>query len=88
MDATVAATITGVPAEQAIGRDAGEVLQLPAGVRTQLTTLVQTRSLRSDIEYRSGDGHFLDIGLMVRMITFPNGRSGHLYTFQDVTEIK
>ena len=83
-----AATITGVPAEQAIGRDAGEVLQLPAGVRTQLTTLVQTRSLRSDIEYRSGDGRFLDIGLMVRMITFPNGRSGHLYTFQDVTEIK
>ena len=83
-----AASITGVPAEQAIGRDAGEVLQLPAGVRTQLTTLVQTRSLRADIEYRSGDGRFLDIGLMVRMIAFPNGRSGHLYTFQDVTEIK
>ena len=83
-----AATITGVPTEQAIGRDAGEVLQLPAGVRTQLTTLVQTRSLRADIEYRSGDGRLLDIGLMVRMIAFPNGRSGHLYTFQDVTEIR
>ena len=83
-----AATITGVAAGQALGRDAGEVLQLPAAVRKQLTTLVQTRSLRADIEYRSSDGRLIDIGLMVRMIAFPNGRSGHLYTFQDVTEIK
>ena len=83
-----AATITGVPAEQAIGHDAGEVLQLPAGVRTQLTTRVQARSLRIDTEYRTGDGRFLDIGLMVTMIAFPNGRSGYLYTFQDVTDLK
>ncbi|MBI2828157.1 MAG: PAS domain-containing protein [Acidobacteria bacterium] len=83
-----AAAITGVPAEQAIGQDANEVLQLPAGVRTQLTTLVQTRSLRIDVEYRAGDGRLLDIGLMVTMVAFPNGRSGYLYTFQDVTELK
>ena len=83
-----AATITGVPAEQAIGHDAGEVLQLPAGVRTQLTTRVQARSLRIDTEYRTGDGRLLDIGLMVTMIAFPNGRSGYLYTFQDVTDLK
>ena len=83
-----AATITGVPAEQAIGHDAGEVLQLPAGVWTQLTTRVQARSLRIDTEYRTGDGRLLDIGLMVTMIAFPNGRSGYLYTFQDVTDLK
>ena len=83
-----AATITGVPAEQAIGHDAGEVLQLTAGVRTQLTTLVQARSLRIDTEYRTGDGRLLDIGLMVTMIAFPNGRNGYLYTFQDVTDLK
>jgi two-component system sensor histidine kinase PilS (NtrC family) len=83
-----AATITGVPAGQAIGQGALEVLQLPAGVRTQLTTLVQARSLRIDLEYRTGDGRLLDIGLMVTMIAFPNGRSGYLYTFQDVTELK
>jgi len=83
-----AATITGIPAELAVGRDVGEVLQLPADVRTELTTLVETRNLRAEIEYRSSDGRRLDIGLMVRMIAFPNGGSGHLYTFQDITEIK
>ena len=83
-----AATITGVPAEQAVGHDAGEVLQLPAGVRTRLATLVQTRRLPVDLEYRTGDGRLLDIGLVVTMIAFPNGRSGYLYTFQDVTELK
>ena len=83
-----AATITGIPAAQAIGHDASEVLQLSAGVRTQLTTLVQTRSLRVDMEYRTGEGRLLDIGIMVTMIAFPNGQSGYLYTFQDVTELK
>ena len=83
-----AATIIGIPAEQAIGHDAGEVLQLSASVRTQLKTLAQTRSLRVDMEYRTGDGRPLDIGMMVTMIALPNGRSGYLYTFQDVTELK
>ena len=83
-----AATITGVPPEQAIGQNAGEAPQLPASGRTRLNTLVQTRSLRVDLEYRTGDGRLLDIGLMVTVIAFPNGRSGYLYTFQDVTELK
>lgn len=83
-----AATITGVPAEQAVGRDVSDVLQLPAGVRTELATLVEARNLRAETEYRSRDGRRIDIGLMVRMIAFPNGRSGHLYTFQDTTDIK
>lgn len=83
-----AATITGIPVEQAIGQDAAEVLQLPASVRTQLATLVQTRSLRVDMEYRTGEARLLDIGLMVTMIAFPNGRSGYLITFQDVTDLK
>ncbi len=83
-----AAAIIGVPAEQAIGHDVAEVLQLPAGLRTQLATLVQARSLPVDLEYRTGDGRLLEIGLMVTTIGLPNGRSGHLYTFQDVTEIK
>ena len=83
-----AATITGVPPEQAIGRDVSEVLQLPAGVRSDVARLAQTRSLRAETQYRSSDGRRLDIGLMARMIAFPNGRSGHLYTFQDTTDIK
>jgi two-component system sensor histidine kinase PilS (NtrC family) len=83
-----AATITGIPTEQAVGQNVGEVLQLPPTVRIQLTTLVETRSLRVDLEYRTGQGRVLDIGLMVTMISFPDGRSGYLFTFQDVTELK
>jgi two-component system sensor histidine kinase PilS (NtrC family) len=83
-----AAAITGIPTEQAVGQNVGEVLQLPTTVRIQLTTLVETRSLRVDLEYRTGQGRVLDIGLMVAMIGFPDGRSGYLFTFQDVTELK
>ena len=82
------AAITGIPADQAIGQDASEVLQLPADVRLRLATLAQTRSLRVEFEYRSGDGRLLEIGLMVAMIALPNGRSGYLFTFQDVTELR
>lgn len=83
-----AAAITGIPSDQAVGQDAGEVLQLPATFRARLTTLVQTRSLRLEFEYRTGDGRTLDIGLMVTMIALPNGRNGYLFTFQDVTELR
>ena len=83
-----AATITGVPAEQALGQNVSEVLQLPPTVRAQLITLVQTRSLRVDLEYRNGHGRLIDIGMMATMIAFPDGRLGYLFTFQDVTELK
>ena len=83
-----AAAITGVPAEQAIGQDAGEVLQLPSDVRQRLASLVQTRSVRTEFEYRASDGRLLDIGLMATMLAMPNGRNGYLFTFQDVTELR
>jgi two-component system sensor histidine kinase PilS (NtrC family) len=83
-----ASAITGIPVDQAMGQDAAEVLQLPADARMRLTSLVQTRSLRLEFEYRAGDGRLVDIGLMVTMIAMPNGRSGYLYTFQDVTELR
>jgi two-component system sensor histidine kinase PilS (NtrC family) len=83
-----AAAITGVPIDQAIGHDSGEVLQLPADTRLRMGALAQTRSVRVEFEYRAGDGRLLDIGLMVAMIALPNGQSGHLFTFQDVTELR
>ncbi len=83
-----AAAITGIPADQAVGQDAGEVLQLPADTRLRMTTLAQTRSVRVEFEYRAGDGRLLDLGLMVAMIALPNGHSGYLFTFQDVTELR
>ena len=83
-----AASITGIPPDQAIGQDAAEVLQLPSETRVRLSSLVQTRSLRFEFGYRAGDGRMVDVGLMVTMIALPNGRSGYLYTFQDVTELR
>ena len=81
-------SITGITSEQAVGRDAIDVLQLPAATRAQLGTLAQTKSLRVDFEFRTSAGQVLDIGLMATMLSFPNGRNGYLFTFQDVTELR
>jgi two-component system sensor histidine kinase PilS (NtrC family) len=83
-----AAGITGISPEQAAGKDARLVLQLPEVTRGQLGPLVETGSLRADFEFRSASGRLLDLGLMATMLSFPNGRSGYLFTFQDVTELR
>jgi two-component system sensor histidine kinase PilS (NtrC family) len=81
-------SITGITADRAVGRDAVEILQLPPTTREQLGTLAETRSVRVDFEFRTEDGRAIDIGLMATMLSFPNGRSGYLFTFQDVTELR
>jgi two-component system sensor histidine kinase PilS (NtrC family) len=83
-----AATITGISPQEAIGQDARVVLQLPEVTRGQLEPLGETGSLRADFEFRTPSGRLLDIGLMATMLSFPNGRSGYLFTFQDVTELR
>ena len=83
-----AASITGLSAGQAIGHDVGEVLQLPAQVRGRLLTLGVTRSQRSDYQYRWPDGRLMEIGLTVTTLSLPDGRSGYLLTFQDVTDVR
>jgi two-component system sensor histidine kinase PilS (NtrC family) len=83
-----AAEITGLTADQAVGHDATEVLQLPLSLRARLSDLVERRSLRSDLEYRTADGRLIDIGLTAATISVPSGRTGFLFTFQDVTDVK
>ncbi len=83
-----ASAITGIPREQALGHDAGEVLQLPSDARGRLSTLLHARSLREEYKYRTGEGRQLDVGLVVAMIALPDGASGYLFTFQDVTELR
>jgi two-component system sensor histidine kinase PilS (NtrC family) len=83
-----ASAITGLPAAQVIGHDAGEVLQLPAHFRPSFATLRETRSVRIDLPYRTGDGRTIEIGLTVATLAFPDGHTGFLLTFQDVTNIK
>jgi two-component system sensor histidine kinase PilS (NtrC family) len=81
-----AAAITGVPLEQAMGHDAGEVLQLPSSVRSKLSSLAGR--IRTDFEYRTPEGRVLEIGLMVARFAIPQGRTGFLFTFQDVTDLR
>jgi len=83
-----AAAITGIPSDRAIGTDVGDVLQLPAHFRTQVSTLAERRSMRVDLHYQTPDGRTIDVGLSTSRLMFPNGLAGHLYTFQDVTELK
>ncbi|HVZ23703.1 MAG TPA: ATP-binding protein [Vicinamibacterales bacterium] len=83
-----ASIITGVPALQAIGADAAEVLQLGADARESLARLRDTRSLRVDVQYRTGDGRLVEIGMTAATLQFPDGRAGYLFTFQDVTDMK
>ena len=45
---------------QTIGRDIGEVLQLPAQFRERLRSLGETRSHRADHQYRSPDGRLME----------------------------
>ena len=83
-----ASTITGLSAGQTVGRDVGDVLQLPAQFRARLQMLGETRSHRADHQYRSPDGRMLEIGLTVTTLSLPDGRSGYLFTFQDVTDVR
>jgi hypothetical protein len=61
---------------------------LPLPFRAQLDALVERRSMRIDLRYQTADGRTIDVGLSGLRLTFPNGRAGSLYTFQDVTELK
>ncbi|HLG57247.1 MAG TPA: ATP-binding protein [Vicinamibacterales bacterium] len=83
-----ASLILGIPSSRAIRRDAIEVLQLPHGVRARLGSLSQNRSLKVDNQHTTGDGRLIDIGLTASTLTFPDGRAGYLFTFQDVTDVR
>ena len=83
-----AAMITGVHGAEATGCDAADVLQLSADDRTRLEQLQHIRIVRLDLDYQTGDGRRITLGLTVSALAFPNGRAGCLYTFQDVTELR
>ena len=83
-----AATITRLPAAEAIGRDIREVMQLPRGFFEHLQSLGDARGHRADHQYRCPDERLIDIGLTVTTLSLPDGRSGYLFTFQDVTDIR
>ena len=70
------------------GHDACELLQLPPSFRDRLASVGQRGTVRADVDYRAGDGRAIELGVGASMLTLPGGRSGFLFTFQDVTESK
>jgi len=83
-----ASTITGVAVSKAVGRNAASVLGLPSHFVNRLSTLGRTRSQRGDFSVRTEDGRDIELGVTAARLSFPDGRTGYLFTFQDVTDVK
>jgi len=83
-----ASTIIGLPASQVIGRDVIDVLQMPAPVRSRIAGLKAGRGLKVDCQYRTGDGRVLDMGMTGTTLIFPEGGTGYIWSFQDVTDVR
>jgi len=83
-----AVTITGVSPEAALGGDARQVLALPPMFAERLAHAGASRGRRADYAYATADGRAIDLGVTAARLHFPDGSAGHLFTFQDVTDVK
>ncbi len=89
-----AATITRIPAPDAVGRPAADVLQLPPefrgmfGARVAVGTDDDLRRKLPRVEYmfNYADGRPIELGISTAILRTPRGESGFVFTFQDVTE--
>lgn len=83
------AAITGHSADAALGEPASELLQLPPAFVAEIEAAPgEARSRRADYRYRRVDGREIDLGLSATPLQGPTGRSGWLFTFQDVTVMR
>jgi two-component system sensor histidine kinase PilS (NtrC family) len=84
-----AETITGHARADAAGRDATQVLGLPADFAAGLDPKQPPAgSRRADYRYRRPDGREIDLGLSATTLETSVGTDGFLFTFQDVTTIR
>jgi two-component system sensor histidine kinase PilS (NtrC family) len=80
--------ITGHSFSSVIGRQIGTVLQLPEETIAAVTAdLTVGRGRRVEGLYLRGGQH-IEIGLSAANLETPGGRTGYLFTFQDVTDYK
>ena len=83
-----AVAITGVAADRALSGDVRNVLALPVAFREELSRAGDSKGRRADFRYATADGRTIDLGVTAAPLLFPDGRAGHLFTFQDVTDVK
>jgi two-component system, NtrC family, sensor histidine kinase PilS len=83
-----ASVITGRTAQQTVGGDVFDVLQIDPAFKPRLAFLEPAQSLRIDIRHRTADRRLIDLGITASTLAFPDGRRGFLFTFQDVTDMR
>jgi len=84
-----AESITGMPATDAVGRTATDVLQLPDAFQRLFDPAAPRRALqRREYGYHRADGRQIEVGVTSAPLMTPRGEAGFLFTFQDVTELK
>jgi two-component system sensor histidine kinase PilS (NtrC family) len=71
-----------------VGKDVRQLLALPPAFSDRLGQAEPTRGRRADYVYTTGDGRSIDLGVTAARLRFPDGSAGHLFTFQDVTDVK
>jgi two-component system, NtrC family, sensor histidine kinase PilS len=84
-----AESITGIAADEAVGRPASEVLQLPkefAALFGQRDG--RPRLPRLEFGFSRADHRSIEMGLSTAPLVTPRGEIGFLFTFQDVTEAR
>ena len=83
-----AEAITGVRAQDAIGRPIEDVLQFPAELRRRYERATGYRLPRVEVAFRCGDERQIELGLSGSPLITPRGETGFILTFQDVTELR
>jgi two-component system, NtrC family, sensor histidine kinase PilS len=84
-----AEVITGHQGATVLGRSAGEVLQLPTDFMELIRAgLPGERTRRADYTFRTSENEVRDIGLSAAHLITPDGQTGFLLTFQDVTAMR
>src|SRR5918993_5259052 len=83
-----AEAITGLRAQDAVGRPIEDVLQFPAELRRRFERATGYRLPRVEVAFRCGDDRQIELGLSGSPLMTPRGETGFILTFQDVTELR
>jgi two-component system sensor histidine kinase PilS (NtrC family) len=79
--------ITSVPAAEAVGRPAHEVLQFPSALSELFGPPEEGPRLpRVEFGFTRQDASRIELGISTAPLVTPRGKIGFLFTFQDVTE--